>query len=640
MNKIAVDTFLGYKFVSNPVVSPKGEYVAYFVKSANIEKNNYNSDIWLYNVATGENTKLTSSNDVTNFIWKNCHTVLFTSKRGEDKKGVTKFFEIDVKGGEAAPAFEIEAPVKKIVKVDCENYLVAATYDNSVPHRAGYTVFDEAPFWANNVGVTNKKRTRLYLYNVKTGLSAITEELFNMSDFVLCPGKTDVLFSGYIFADTGVNKQGLYHYNIPNGTLDRVIPVGEYYVGPFGFVNGGIAVALTTGELCGGNQMKDIYYIDWKTMEMKKIYESDEAIGHESVNCDAKLGGGNGFIAKGNDVYYLTTNAEHGYLKKVNLEGKHEGVIMTDGTVHSFDVFEDKIYFVAMRGNDLAELYTIENGQEKKLSDHNGEYLSTLSISTPEFFNFTASDGYDIHGYVMKPIGYEAGKKYPAILHIHGGPRTAFGSVFHNEMQLWANAGYFVLYCNPRGSDGRGNDFGDIFGKYGSVDYQNIMDFTDECLKRYPDIDASKVGVGGGSYGGFMTNWIIGHTDRFAAAVTQRSISNWTTFEFTSDIGHHFTKDQHKVRTEEDVHKLWDFSPLKYVPNAKTPTLVIHSEEDYRCWLVEGITMFQALKMHGVEAKMVVFKGDNHELSRSGQPRNRVKRMEEILAWYDAHLKA
>ena len=641
MNKIAVDTFLSYKFVSNPVVSPKGNYVAYFVKDTNIEKNNYNSNIWLYNVATGENKQLTVGDDAISFIWKNCHTVLFAAKRGDMEKGKTKFYEIDVNGGEAAHAFTVDAPVQKIAKIDCENYILTASYDNSVAHREGYPVFDESPFWINNVGVTNKKRTRLYLYNVKTGLSAVTEEMFNVSGFVLCPGKTDVLFSGAEFKDVQQGKQGLYHYNIPNGTLECIIPAGQLYIrGGYEFVKGGIIVPAHDGKKIGGNQSPVLYFIDWETKTMKPILDKDEGFGGESVGCDAKLGGGQGFKVMGDKIYYITTNAEHGYLKGVDLDGNAFDVITTDGAVNSFDMFEDKIYFVALRGNEIAELYTLENGVEKKLSHHNDELWATLSISTPEFLKFTATDGYEIHGYVMKPIGYEEGKKYPAILHIHGGPKTAFGSVFHNEMQVWANAGYFVCYCNPRGSDGRGNDFADIFGKYGTVDYDNLMEFADKCLEMYPDIDKDNFGVGGGSYGGFMTNWIIGHTNRFKAAVTQRSITNWTTFEFTSDIGAHFTKDQHKVCTEENPEALWNMSPLKYLNNAKTPTLVIHSKEDYRCWLVEGVATFQALKLHGCEAKMVIFNGDNHELSRSGQPRNRIKRMEEILAWYDAHLKA
>ncbi|MBR5502760.1 MAG: S9 family peptidase [Oscillospiraceae bacterium] len=257
----------------------------------------------------------------------------------------------------------------------------------------------------------------------------------------------------------------------------------------------------------------------------------------------------------------------------------------------------------------------------------------------PEFHSFTASDGFEIHGYAMKPAGYEAGKKYPAILHIHGGPRTVFGSVFHHEMQVWANAGYFVFYCNPRGSDGRGDEFGDINGKYGTVDYENIMEFTDEMLQKYPDVDRFRVGVTGGSYGGFMTNWIIGHTGRFAAAASQRSIANWIAFEHTSDIGPFFTPNNQATTTREDVEKLWWHSPLKYADNCTTPTLFIHSDADYRCWMVEGLSMFTALKMHGCEARMCLFKGETHELSRSGKPQNRIRRMEEILGWMDKYLK-
>ena len=131
-------------------------------------------------------------------------------------------------------------------------------------------------------------------------------------------------------------------------------------------------------------------------------------------------------------------------------------------------------------------------------------------------------------------------KKYPAILDIHGGPKTAYGEIFYHEMQVWANEGYFVFFCNPIGSDGRDNVFADLRGKYGTCDYRNIMDFTDEVLRRYPAIDEKRLGVTGGSYGGFMTNWIIGHTNRFAAAVSQRSISSWLTMEYTSDIGYNF----------------------------------------------------------------------------------------------------
>ena len=244
--------------------------------------------------------------------------------------------------------------------------------------------------------------------------------------------------------------------------------------------------------------------------------------------------------------------------------------------------------------------------------------------------------------------------KFPCILHIHGGPATVFGSVYHHEMQLWANAGFYVIFCNPRGSDGRGGAFEDICDRYGGIDYEDLMAFTDEALRRCPKIDPERLGVTGGSYGGFMTNWIIGHTDRFKAACSQRSISSWTVFEHTSDIGYSFTKYHQGARTRDAEavraegsdgqprsgrEQLWAHSPLAAAPNCKTPTLFIHSDRDYRCWMAEGISMFTALQMNGCPSKMVLFHDETHELSRSGKPKNRIHRMEEILAWMEKYLK-
>lgn len=171
------------------------------------------------------------------------------------------------------------------------------------------------------------------------------------------------------------------------------------------------------------------------------------------------------------------------------------------------------------------------------------------------------------------------------------------------------------------------------------MDYENIMQFADCMLEKYPDADKENFGVTGGSYGGFMTNWIIGHTDRFKAAVSQRSISTWISKELISDIGIWFAPDNQGTSTFENVEKMWWHSPLKYADKCKTPTLFIHSDADYRCNQVEGISMYTALVMNGCEARMCLFKGENHDLSRSGKPLSRIRRMEEILAWFDKYLK-
>jgi len=203
-----------------------------------------------------------------------------------------------------------------------------------------------------------------------------------------------------------------------------------------------------------------------------------------------------------------------------------------------------------------------------------------------------------------------------------------------------AAAGYAVIFSNPRGSDGRGNEFADIRSAYGSRDYQDLMEVTDAALERFDFIDRDKLGVTGGSYGGYMTNWIIGQTDRFKAAVSHRSIANWISMFGTTDIGYYFVEDQYQGATPwSGMDKLWEGSPLKYADRVSTPTLFIHSEEDYRCWLTEGLQMFTALKYHGVESRLCLFKGENHELSRSGRPKSRIRRLKEMLDWFDKYLK-
>ena len=283
----------------------------------------------------------------------------------------------------------------------------------------------------------------------------------------------------------------------------------------------------------------------------------------------------------------------------------------------------------------VAELYL----DGRQVTDFNSAYLSGRAVSEPEPIVFMARDGTALHGFCMKPRGYEPGRRYPGILHIHGGPKTIFGDVFHHEMQLWASGGFFVFYCNPRGSDGRGRDFANIRGRWGTVDYTDLMDFTDAVLSRYPDIAPNRLGVCGGSYGGFMTNWIIGHTNRFAAACSQRSFANMINFEYLSDIGLTNIRSEHMGSAEEDPMALWNESPLKYAPNCNTPTLFIHSDEDYRCPLPDALAMFSCLKRAGCPARLCLFHGENHELSRSGRPDNRITRLREILSWFQTYLQ-
>jgi Dipeptidyl aminopeptidases/acylaminoacyl-peptidases len=291
-----------------------------------------------------------------------------------------------------------------------------------------------------------------------------------------------------------------------------------------------------------------------------------------------------------------------------------------------------------------SELFIYSGKGLRKVTSFNDELLKKSNLQVPERFTFKASDGQTIEGWVLKPANFKDDKKYPAVLYIHGGPATTYGESFQHEFYVLSESGFGLVYMNPRGSAGYGESFKDLRGKYGTRDYQDLMEGLDYVIKNFSFIDEKRLGVAGGSYGGFMTNWIIGHTERFKAAVSQRSISNWISFYGTSDIGYYFAEDQiggdlgNDLWKDDLVQVYWDRSPLKYAYRVKTPTLLLHSDEDYRCWIDQAYQMFTALKLNGVQTKLVIFHKENHDLSRKGKPKNRIERLNQIISWFKTYL--
>lgn len=321
-------------------------------------------------------------------------------------------------------------------------------------------------------------------------------------------------------------------------------------------------------------------------------------------------------------------------------DSKGNNDVLVDKLIHftDGDVIDDQTSIVTYSDlktpSVLAQL-DLKTEELKPLYNPNEAFEKEYQIADVERFWYKGAGDWDIQGWYVKPV--EPVKSHPAIVYIHGGPQVNYGETFFHEMQQLASEGYGVIMLNPRGGNSYGQEFvASILGDYGNKDYQDIMLGTDYVLEKYPEIDSERVYVAGGSYGGFMTNWIVGHTDRFKAAVTQRSISNWISFYGTSDVGAFFVEFQLQ-RDISQANELWELSPLAHVQGAKTPILIIHGEEDLRCPIEQGEQMYTAMKKQGVDTKFVVYPKSSHGLSREGLPHLRMERLEEIKAWFKAY---
>jgi dipeptidyl aminopeptidase/acylaminoacyl peptidase len=284
----------------------------------------------------------------------------------------------------------------------------------------------------------------------------------------------------------------------------------------------------------------------------------------------------------------------------------------------------------------IGDLFAIsDDGTQSRLTDVNGKLWSQLKVTAPQEINYTSFDGKHIQGWIQKPPDFDPNKKYPVILNIHGGPHAAYGWVFDHEFQWMAAKGYVVLYVNPRGSTSYGQDFGNIIQyHYPGDDYRDLMIGVDELLKR-DYIDSKKLGVTGGSGGGVLTDWTITHTDRFAAAVSQRDISNWASWWYTADFTL-FQPNWFKAPPFEDPEDYSNRSAISFVKNIHTPVLFVLGEADYRTPQDSGgEQLFRALKYMKRPTAMVVFPRETHELSRSGEPWHRIERLEYIVGWFD-----
>lgn len=419
-------------------------------------------------------------------------------------------------------------------------------------------------------------------------------------------------------------ENGQFYDLVPNPSGDQFLLIGNDF-----------SKAFVT--------LDHIYLYDLSSKTLKNITDNlDFGIGDSIVDDTQQNLNGANIVQWTDDEHFvfLVTKHAHTALYRGNINGELEEIIdkplRLTGMTNLLDSALDELWVTYSTFTTPSKLAKIDkSGNLKDFFNPNEKFEDEHNIVDPERFWVKTAENVQIQGWYLAPVGEK--ENHPAILNIHGGPQVNFGETFFTEMQIMASAGYGVIMLNPRGGSGYGQEFvASILGDYGNVDYHDLMTGLDDVLERHPEIDRDKIYVTGGSYGGFMTNWIVTHTDRFKAAATQRSISNWVSFYGTSDIGPHFVKYQ----LEEDlsnVERLWELSPLAHAQNLKTPLLVLHAQEDHRCPLEQGEQMYRAALVQNVDTRLVTFPQSSHGLSREGLPNLRIERLNELLSWFDKH---
>lgn len=346
----------------------------------------------------------------------------------------------------------------------------------------------------------------------------------------------------------------------------------------------------------------------------------------------------------GKVIYFPVVLHGSSLLMSISADGTNLQTVIGEGGVvgsHSFDKSQSRMAYFYGTMQDPGQVYTrdMATGKTTCLTQFNRSWLDNIDLGEVREVWFKGPDNNDLQGWILTPPGFDPSKKYPSIMEIHGGPLTQYGKYFMHEFYYLAAGGYVVYFSNPRGGRGYGEAHaGAIWGDWGKNDYADLMAWAD-VLAKEPYIDTNRMGVTGGSYGGYMTIWIVGHTNRFKAAVTQRCVSNFVSMWGSSDFNWHFQKELNDKPPFEALQYYWDHSPIAYIGNCKTPMKVIHNENDHRCPIEQGEQVFVALKRLGIDTEFVRFPDEFHGLSRNGRTDRRIARLNHIRGWFDKYIK-
>lgn len=653
--KIVREDLFDIQSVTNPVIAPNNEEALFIKTEINQEDNTYNSFLYHINLATKKQTQWTYGKERISAVkWSpNGEFVSFISTRDEQ----AKLYILCAQGGEArAIAPKLEKIQSYIWSSTNEEILFTANVEG-----AGEFIKEEVKkekelptayhvegmrYQLNGAGLLNlKERSQLGKLNIQTGeIERLIEDEYHYGIQAITSTGGQIALTKSDPLDDEKFSNELLLFDVE--TAEQKIIYSEdasVFGAVFSYDDRFIAFEVSANQPYRNAQHNELYVYD---MEQEFSYSltamMDLPVGDYATG-DIQQGAAAPSVVwtKQNDLYFQLSTMGDVRLHYATLNGVIYPATPEEEHVYGFDITSDGLYALVTVSTttSIGELYLheITTGNREKLTTFNEQFEEEHTIVKPEIVQVFNEDAL-VWGWFMKPVDYVEGEKYPLVLNIHGGPHMMYANTFVHEMQLLAAEGYAVLYMNPRGSHSYSQAFvNGCRGYYGGGDYRDLMAAVDMIIDENPWIDVQRLGVTGGSYGGFMTNWIVGHTDRFKAALTQRSISNWVSFYGVSDIGYYFTPWQLDADLT-DIEKLWAFSPLKYVENMKTPLMILHSEDDLRCPMEQAEQLYISMKSMKKEVAFIRFPKANHDLSRSGLPNLRQERLQAIQEWFKEKL--
>lgn len=633
--------------LSSPTVHPDGRDVVFTVARPDVEDNRYRTSLWRLDLREegGEPVRLTQDTRDSAPRYSPDGSRLAFLRGGED--GPPQLHVLPADGGDARRLTEQPLGVSSFGWSPDGTHLAYAarvpeegrygTDDDIKPDQEAPRLIEHATYLADGLGYVLDRPSKIFLVDLTQAPAADAEDAERLPESTqLTRGRGDDLGPTFLHGGTRVafvasrDRRGGW---VPDTLVsdicsvdlrgrgfrrhtDGTSSVGSLHVGPDGTaVYGAADLGPSKQDFVARNAV--LRRLDGPGLALTDA-ETDGAA------CPPVIAGDGSVVAalehRGDSV----------------VRNLASGAVLLDGhvSVSALAANGDVVVAVAGTRTSHAEIFVGRTDEPlTRRTDFAGHLTGTAEPIEPEELNASANDGYPVHGWLFRPSTRARRKAgHPVVLMIHGGPYAQYSGNLFDEAQVLAGAGYAVVMGNPRGGSGYGAAHGRVLKEaIGTVDVADLTALLDHALT-LPGLDGSRVGVQGGSYGGLMTTWLVGHTDRFTAAISERAVNAWDSFAGTSDIGWFFADEYAGPFTHEQ-------SPLTWADTITTPTLVIHSERDFRCPLEQGQRLFARLQRNGVPSKLLIFPGEGHELSRAGQPRHRLQRFEHILAWWEEYLR-